>query len=231
MNKRRDAFNSWKQTDTGASPPSPVDMIAAPGKRLRDRAWERENRASSYVIPGHLRETASQLREDILAIVQYDENGEPRDDRTTVNEVATALMDWALMRVEREPGLLNFTPNPHSRGHMTVFWEEVDGWENRRIQLPVPTRRTTTRREKKMYLGYRWTIPDIDQRVRELAGKGSFENPRKKNPFTHAVPLGEVVVKLLSLAVKGYKERRFTMTIKQVAISQTAAGWEALRSK
>lgn len=228
---RRDAFGSWGQPNTmNDAPPSPVDMIAAPKKKQRDRTWELQNPACSYVIPKRLWVTARQVRDDILSIVQYDEQGEPREDRTTVNAVVSALMDWALNRVENEPSLLKFTPNPLSRGHMTVTSREANGWEDKPIQLPTPKRRERQSKEV-LVLSYRWTNGSIDQRLRDLAGIDPNANHKKKSPFTYTVPIGEVVVRLLQLAIEDYKSRSMRLKVQQVAISQTAAGWEALRSK
>lgn len=228
---RRDAFGSWGQPNTmNDAPPSPVDMIAAPKKKQRDRTWELQNPACSYVVPRRLWTTAHKVRDDILSIVQHDEQGEPREDRTTVNAVASALMDWALNRVAKEPSLLKFSPNPISRGHMAVTWKETNGWEEKPIQLPTPIRRE--RQSKDVFvLSYRWTQSSINQRVRDLAGVNPNASHKKKSPFTYTVPIGEVVVRLLQLAIEDYKSRRMRLKVQQVAISQTAAGWEALRSK
>ena len=228
---RHDAFGSWGQPNTmNDAPPSPVDMIAAPKKKQRDRTWEMHNPACSYVVPRRLWTTAQQVRDNILSIVQHDEQGELREDRTTVNAVASALMDWALNRVEREPSLLKFSPNPQSRGHMTVTCKEADGWEETPIQLPTPKQRERQSKEVHV-LSYRWTNSNIDQRLRDLAGVDPNANHKKKSPFTYTVPIGEVVVRLLQLAIEDYKSRRMRLKVQQIAISQTAAGWEALRSK
>jgi hypothetical protein len=126
---RRNAFNSWEPTGDNP-PPSPVDLIAAQKKKPRDRTWEKDNPTCSYIVPRPLWETAYQVRDDILSIAQYDEHGVPRDDRTTVNAVAAALMDWALQRVENERALLNLAPNPHARGHLTITWAEENTWDS-----------------------------------------------------------------------------------------------------
>ena len=226
---RRNAFNAWEQTGDN-QPPSPVDLIAAPEKKPRDRSWEKDNPTCSYIVPRPLWELAYQVRDDILSIAQYDERGVPRDDRTTVNAVAAALMDWALQRVENERALLNLAPNPHARGHLTIAWVDENTWDSLPLQLPAPKRKSKTGKEKDFVLSYRWS-ENIDQRIRKLAGHGSAPSPKKKSPFTHAIPIGEVVVGLLRLAIVDYKVRRFKMKKVQATISQTVSGWEVLRSK
>lgn len=226
---RRNAFNSWEPTGDNP-PPSPVDMISAPEKKPRDRTWEKDNPTCSYIVPRPLWEAAYQVRDDILSIAQYDERGVPRDDRTTVNAVAAALMDWALQRVENERALLDLAPNPHARGHLTIAWVEENTWDSLPLQLPAPKRKSKTGKEKDFVLSYRWS-ENIDQRIRKLAGHGSAPSPKKKSPFTHAIPIGEVVIGLLRLAIADYKVRRFKMKKVQATVSQTVSGWEVLRSK
>jgi len=228
---RRDAFGSWGSTNVlNDSTPSPVDMIAAPKKKQRDRTWETNNPAHSYIVPERLWKTAHQLRDNILSIVQYDEQGEPREDRTTVNAVASALMDWALTQVDHDPSLLQLTPNPSARGHLTVTFKEASKWDQGPILLPAPKRKER-QSNVDLVLSYRWTKQDIGQRIKNVAGSNALANHKNKSPFTYTIPIGEVVVRLLQLAIEDYKARHMRLKVQQVAISQTAAGWEALRSK
>ena len=198
-------------------------------RHSRDRSWERENPSRSYIIPRKLRDAACILREDVLSIAQFDENGTAREDLTTVNGVASILMDWALVRVKSNPSLLNLTPNPHGRGHFTIMLEKSYTRDTSLIELRAPDRNRNPRDEsdKDLVLTYRWTIEKIDERIRKLAGKGMAKEPKKGNPFTHAVPLGVVVLRLLELAISDYTHRRFRLNTKQVSISQMASSWES----
>jgi len=203
--------------------------LPIPAHHTRDRSWEKQNPSRSYIIPHRLREAARSLREEVLSIAQFDENGTAREDLTTVNGVASILMDWVLARAESDPSLLNLTPNPHGRGHFTIVLEESYTPDTSLIVLPAPDRNRDARdaNEKDLVLTYRWTIEGIDERIRRLAGKGMARSPKKGNPFTHAVPLGVVVLRLLELAISDYTHRRFRLKTKQVSISQMASSWES----
>ena len=206
-----DGATSAAQSGNGAR--SVLETISGPAKQKRERAWEKSNHAFSYVVSTPLRSLAIQLRSDILSITQFDQDGRPRADRTTVDAVAGILMDWALHEIQANPRLLVPRPNPHSRkGQMTVAWEVWQGWDKASVNLKEPSRRARKKaNEKQCVLSFRWG-PEIDLRIKELAGVGTVSES-KKNPLKFAIPLGEVVVSLLQLAVKDYQARRFTLRI------------------
>ena len=244
-----DPKNSWKRdllaelrdpvsqgwgTDSSVDHPAPhqesslsksvLDTIRSPVKQQRGRAWEKRNRAFSYIVPTPLRSAAIQLREDILSITQYDPDGRQREDKTTVDDVAAILMDWAFHEVQNNPDLIVTRPNPRShKGQMTVAWEAWQGWEKTPILLKQPTRRQARKSgQKKCVLSFRWSA-EIDMRIKALAGVNSTYEC-KNNPLKFAVPLGELVVILLELAVKGYRSRQFTLRI-GVQTTARADGW------
>ncbi len=211
-------------TQSGNGARSVLETISGPAKEQRERAWEKSNRAFSYVVPTPLRNLAIQLRRDILSITQFDQDGKPRADRTTVDQVAGILMDWALNEIRLNPKLLVPRPNPRSRkGQMTVTWEAWEGREKTTVNLKEPLRRSGKKaNEKPCSLSFRWGL-ETDQRIKELAGVGAISES-KKNPNKFAIPVGEVVVSLLQLAVKGYQARRFTLRI-AAKTSTKVEGW------
>jgi hypothetical protein len=159
-----------------------------------------------------------------LSISQFDQDGRPRADRATVDDVAGILMDWALSEMRIHPNLLVPMPNPRSRkGQMTVAWEAWQGWDKTPVNLKEPTRRSRKKvNEKQCVLSFRWGL-EVDLRIKELAGVGTVSE-RQKNPLKFAIPLGEVVVSLLQVAVKGYQSRRFTLRI-AAKTSTKVDGW------
>jgi hypothetical protein len=228
MTTRRNPLADFIDQATG-QPKSSVGMIPSAEKKPRMRTWEKNNRAWSYIIPRPLHEVARQIRVDILALSQYDETGQERMDRTTVDGVASALMDYALAKVDQSPTLLRLHSNPHSRGQMTVSWEAWDTWDKSRLDIPKPKAKST-KKISSLYLAYRWASEEIDTRVRELAGEGT-PSASNKNPLKHAVPAGEVVVRLLQIALDGYRNREFKLLVEPHALGQHVTGWETWRSK
>jgi hypothetical protein len=170
---------------------------------------------------------AIQLRKDILSIARFDQAGGLRTDRITVDELAGTLMDWALNEIRTNPKLLVPRPNRRSRkGQMTVTWEVWESWDKSPINLKAPTFPSKKKaNEKQCILSFRWD-PEIDQQIKELAGVGTISES-KKNPNKFAIPLGEVMVSLLQLAIDGYKARRFTLRI-AAKTSAKVEGWSDL---
>ena len=235
MSSRRNAFVNyprWNQPQQepgqqATQPPTPLDLIPAVRPKKRGRQWEKRNRAWSYKIPRPLWDVAKQIRDDIYAIAQFREDGKPRGDSTTVDAVATALIDWALGFAEQDPSFLSPRTNPHPRGRlMTLAWEEWNGWPR---ELPTPSRRTRRAdkeaKDKVFVLTYRWP-EELVQRIKLLAGKGlgTTNNAQKYNPLKYSVPVGEVVVKLLQRAIDDYKNGR--MRLQLHTVQQSISGWE-----
>ena len=209
-----------------APAPSVLDTIAGPQEKPRGRGWEKRNRSYSYTIPAPLRETAIQVRNDILSIAQFDAEGNPRTDGTTTDDIARNLMSWALKEVQLNPGLLTPRPNARSRkGQMTVSWEAWESWDKTPVKLKSPVRRDKNKAEKKCVLTFRWG-PEIDARVKVLAGVGT-PGESLNNPFKFSVPVSDLVVRLLLLAIEGYKTRRYNFKIGVEVVSRVN-DWEPM---
>lgn len=215
---RNPANQSWEAdpppdpfAQSNSSTRSVLDTIRSPNREKRGRAWEKRNRAFSYIIPAPLHSAAAQLRGDLLSIAQFDPDGKPREDLATVDDVARILMDWVLDELNLSPNLLTLLPNPRSRkGQMTVAREAWDGWDKTPISLKQPVRRSRKPgHAKKCVLSFRWG-PEIDARIKAIAGisPGSQSN---NNPHKFAVPLGDLVVTLLGLAVIGYRTHQYQL--------------------
>ena len=210
----------------GSDSPIPLDLIRGPETKPRGRNWEKQNRACSYIIPVPLHAVARQVREDLLSIAQFDTEGNLRTDGTTVDDIASVLMDRALYLVAQSPALLAPRLNPHSRkGQMTVSWEAWDTWQRTPVQLKKPVRRQGkgdgADRKKNVFLAFRWTS-DLDSRVKELAGAG-MPSEHAKNPLKFSVPVGDLVVRLLQLAVEDYKAGNFTLKVELAAVAKVTA--------
>ncbi len=229
---RRNSFDKypiWQQPGESVVPmptaPTPLDLIPlAEPKKKRGREWEKRNRAWSYKIPRPLWDAAKQIRDDICAIAQVREDGKPREDSTTVNDVAAALMDWALCLAEQDPSFLTPLPNPHPRGRlMTLAYEE---WDSQPMELPTPKRKSKSAGDKKdFYIAYRWP-EELDRRIKVLVGKGPAVTNHKNDPLKYAVPVGEGVVKLLQRAIDDYKNGRMRLRSQASTVHQTVSGWE-----
>lgn len=195
-------------------------------KQGRDRSWEHKNPARAYFIPRYIWNAARQVRDDILWIAHYDENGRPREDLTTVNGVASILMGWALKRAEEDPSILKFSPNTRWRGHQLMMASNLYAGGTAQLSMPEQNIKSGDTDKRDFVIAYRWTLPELDQRIRKLAGKGVAKNPKKRNPSTYAVPLGMVVICLLQLALNDYKARRFRLKTEPVSVVQMALDWE-----
>ena len=203
----------------------PFQTISVAQPRERDRSWESKNRAFSYRIPQRLREEAIEVRESILSVATYDETGHPRLDRTTVDDVASAFIGYALAKAREE----NLTFAPTRQGKMKLEWEEAEqGWDSI-IELKKVVKKKKQRKPKQLFLGYRW-IPEHHVEIEVLAGAtkeiryrddGSVIN----NPHRFSVSPGEVVVRLLQRAIIAYKERKLRLMTRPETTAQKVTGW------
>ncbi len=178
-----------------------------------DRSWEKENKAKSYWIPAPLHELARQAREDVNSIAQYDENGQPRNDQTTADQIAGILVDVALKKVATLPGLITTSANPKGRGAMTTYAKAWDAWAKPPPiqQLPKPPARRKKAKTRPVFLGYRWDAK-ANQAIHDLADQ-------------RAIPVGEAVLRLLQIGIEAYKQREFRIVV-EVQATIRAAGWE-----
>ncbi|HFD38518.1 MAG TPA: hypothetical protein ENJ31_01525 [Anaerolineae bacterium] len=71
---------------SGVRPPAatePAALMRRPSRALRDRTWERQNRAFSYRIPAELNDALHQIKREVEA---------GGDFRTTISLVAEAII-------------------------------------------------------------------------------------------------------------------------------------------
>ncbi len=182
------------------------------GKKT-DRTWEKQNRARSYWVPTPLHDMARQVREDVNSIARYDENGQPRNDQTTADQIAGILVDVALQIVDVQPELITSSTNPRGRGKMTVYAKAWDAWQKPPPiqQLPRVADRKKKPKAKSVFIGYRWS-ENINQAVRSLANRRD-------------IPAGELVLRLLQIGIEAYKRHDFRIVV-EVQATVRAVGWE-----
>jgi len=193
-------------------------------QKKRDRSWDQLHRPCTYKIPQRLHKDAEKLRDSILSIAQFDEQGQSRNDSTTVDDVASTLIDYALETAES--GGVEFHPTP--QGRMTLHWEHQEDENKNSVLALKPPLRLSQRKEapfKKLVFSYRWQ-EEYDQRIKALAGKGSSSSVQKHNPHKYVVPVGEVVVRLLQQGVDAYCHGIISLVSSPVDARQTVNGWQ-----
>ena len=217
-NQRRNPFSQQGSVE-------PIDLIPIAKKTVRTRTWEAKNRAYSYKIPQRLRAEAIEVRESILSIATYDEKGHLRMDRTTVDDVAKALIDYASEKAREE----NLTFAPTRTGKMKLGWEEAEqGWESPIVLKKVEKKKRKSEL-KQVFLAYRWSA-SIHVEIEKLAGENRAIRYRDNgfiipDPYRFSVPPGEVVVRLLMRAITAYKERKLVLTTRPKTAAQKVTGW------
>ena len=220
MTGRRDPFNK-----SGYQGQSPLDLIPTAKKVERIRTWEKKNKAFSYRVPQRLRNEAVEVRESILSIASFDETGELRMDRTTVDDVASALIGHALMKAKEE----NLSFSPSRQGKMKLEWKEAErGWDAP-ISLKKVEKKKNKTAAKQIVLSYRWA-EGYHAEIENLAGEiqpvrhrddGSVVN----NPHRFSTPPGEIVVRLLQRSITAYKDHKLLLTTRPETAAQKVTGW------
>ena len=203
----------------------PFQTISVAQPRERDRSWESKNRAFSYRIPQRLREEAIEVRESILSVATYDETGHPRLDRTTVDDVASAFIGYALAKAREE----NLTFAPTRQGKMKLEWEEAEqGWTSI-IELKKVVKKKKQKKQKQIVLSYRWTAENHAD-VEKLAGENRpvrFRDDGSIIPDPHrfSVSPGEIIVRLLQRSIRSYKEQKLRLATRPETAAQKVSGW------
>ncbi len=222
--KRKNPFERFGGSEEGQSP---LDLIPTAKKVVRIRTWEKKNKAFSYRIPERLREAAIEVRESILSIATFDEDGNLRMDRTTVDDVASALIGYALAKAKEE----NLTFAPTRAGKMTLDWEEAEkGWKTPITLKKVPPRKRKAK-PKQVFLGYRWD-GKYHLEIEKLAGSvrpvvHREDGSKVNNPHRFSVPPGEIVVRLLQRAIKAYIARELRLATRPETAAQKITGWSS----
>jgi hypothetical protein len=205
----------------------PFQTISVAQPRERDRSWESKNRAFSYRIPQRLREEAIEVRESILSVATYDEMGNPRLDRTTVDDVASAFIGYALAKASEE----NLTFAPTRQGKMKLEWEEAEqGWASI-IEIKKVVKKKKQKKPKQIFLGYRWTSENHAE-IEKLAGENRPTRFREDgsiipDPHRFSVSPGEIIVRLLQRAIIAYKERNLRLMTRPETAAQKVTGWSS----
>jgi hypothetical protein len=187
---RRAAFSS-QPTDTVAMIP------VAKNKQKRD--WEKSNRARAYYIPRHLEDQALAIRDEIVGIA---------DGLVwaTATDVAVALMERALSKVEKGDLVLDARPDP---AHKKMGWVCVEV-EGESVSQPITRKEKDDEKKQYTYLAYRWPH-EFDKRIKAIAKQ-------------HHLTTGEVFVMLLSAALDAYKNGNLRLIPQPIMVRQTVAG-------
>jgi hypothetical protein len=199
----------WNQLNP-QNPVHPHELIPRVEKKSRQRGWDEANPPNTYRIPEPLIETARALRDQVLAIAQFDEHGQLRQDSTSASQVAAILISWGLNMVSKQPELLPIAPNPHAQsGKMTLHLAAWNSWASGPV-IPPPKKQKRKSRAR-FTMSYR--LPEfIDDQIRKLAGEH--------------LPIGEVFVRLLQIGVTNYQARQFRLVSSPSAVVY-ATGWQA----
>jgi hypothetical protein len=187
---RRAAFSS-QPTDT-------VAMIPI-AKNKRGRDWEKSNRARAYYIPRHLEDQAIVIRDEIMGIA----DGLSQSALwATATDVAAALMERALSKVEKGDIVLDAQPDPAHK-KMGLVCVEVEG---KSVPQSI-TRKEKDATKKKVFLAYRWSR-EFDKQIKAIAKQ-------------HHLLTGEVVVTLFSAALDAYKNGNLLLIPQPIMVRQT----------
>ncbi len=172
----------------------PVKIIPQARIQKRDnRAWDRAHRVHSYFIPSTLHEQAKDVRAYILGLAHQ--------HMTSTSSVANALMGFSLAHVRQGKLVIEARPNADRR-KMILTWTETDEWPQ---EIPHRTKLVSRNKLKDIFLGFRWG-KDMDTQVKALAGT--------------SISVGEVVVFLLSYAIKAHKQGHLRLKEEAFVVSQ-----------
>lgn len=198
-----------QQDDSGlVKPVEVINLITAKqdkeSRAKRDRTWEKGNPANSYRIPAGLRIPAKDISANLVNIAS--------EYLTTISSVAAALMAFSLSHLRS--GKLEIEGRPKAdRRTMSLDWTEFeDGWPREIKPRKGKTKNTVLVKERHIFLGYRWGA-DLDMQISAIAKQTG-------------VPGGEVVVFLLSYAIKKYQEGQLNLIPKTVTVTnQVNPSW------
>jgi len=170
-----------------------------------DRTWEKGNPAKSYRIPADLRVPAKDISASLVSIAS--------GYLTTSSSVATALISFSLSQLRSGKLEIEAHPNPERRT-MTLDWMELeDGWPREIKPLKSKAKNNAlVVKENHVFLGYRWGA-DMDKQINATAKQTG-------------VSAGEVVVFLLTYAIKKYKTGQLSLIPKTVTVTnQVNPSW------
>lgn len=165
-------------------------------QKAKRAAYDQEHPVTSFYIPKHMKSAAKQVKA-ALAGLAYEK-------LCTESSLALAFVTWALAEVRA--GRLTIEAYPDlSRRKMSVVLVTTgeNTWQTSQ-EIPTPP---GIKKEKGMYLGWRWDKDTVKQ-VNALAGD--------------AFSPGEVVVRLLEFAIQAYKSGQANLVISPVDVRQNA---------
>ena len=215
------------------NPGSQVGQISssvfAEEKLKRGRNFEEQNPTYARKAPLRLTEKALSVRDGVNSIVAFDVNGNLRQDRTSADDVARVLFDYAFKKIV-PTGRINFSPSPEGKLKIDA-WELSDRtWDDALIELkPSPKKKKGKSRPKQITIGYRLP-PEIIEGIEKLAGENRpqrYDDQGKAIPDPHRfkVAPGEVMVVLLELAIYDYVHRKFRFKSEHQQVEQKVMTW------
>jgi len=216
---KKHAGDLFQHSSNQEAPSSVLDMlnIGKPAPK-RERTWEKQNPVYSFRIPAPLLQQYSDSIKEIQAIAEFDEAGNPRMDQTTADRVLGIFLDWAIEKVKQKPNLLPATPNPHGKGGLTVHLTAWNTWASGPVRRQ-PSGKKKTNNQKSRVVAHRIQAK-TNAALRELA------SPQPTNgPLRYAIPAGEILVRLIQIALDGYFNRQFNITVSPSIVIQ-ASGWK-----
>jgi hypothetical protein len=204
-------FTELQQDASGmVQPVAVINLITAKqykeSRTKRDRTWEKSNPANSYRIPADLRIPAKDISASLVSIAA--------EYLTTISSVAAALMAFSLAHLRS--GKLEIEARPKAeRRTLTLDWTELkDGWPRDIKPRKRKSKESVVVKERHVFLGYRWGA-DLDKQINAIVKQTG-------------VPGGEVVVFLLSYAIKKYQEGQLSLTPKTITVTnQVNPAWGA----
>jgi len=158
--------------------------------RERKRKWEKANPTYSFFVPENILELVTHPEQGIRVRL----NAVANREMVLVDEVTLQFASYGLACFER--GDIVFVPRPHpTRKKMVLAWEECDGWPVNLETIKKPVRKKRAgERAPITVLAYRW------------GERGEILHSQiKLIAEDHILSTGEVLVRLLHLALERYQ--------------------------
>jgi hypothetical protein len=169
-------------------------QVARP--RKRKRAWEREHRGRTFYVPIPLVDRAKAVRQAVLGLAQK--------HMTTADQVADALLSWAIAQVSAQEIALEARPT--LRRKMSVRVVDANGWPE---GMEEP--KAKGKKAQELFLGYRLS-PETNRQITSLS--------------SNAIAPGEVVVVLLEHALSALQSGRVRLQSEPEVVRQKVTAWE-----
>lgn len=206
---RRSAFEGWNAEAMGLReeedapsppaspvPPSPIMQLQVARPRKRKRAWEREHRGRTFYVPTPLVDRAKAVRQAVLGLAQK--------HMTTADQVADALLSWAIAQVAAQEIALEARPT--LRRKMSVRVVDANGW-------PEEIEEPKAKRKQSSYVRVTYRLSgETIARIISLSSS--------------AIAPGEVIVVLLEHALSALQSGRVRLQSEPEVVRQKVTAWE-----